>query len=390
MVRPMYYTIIAAELLSDLGNQFVQLTLLDILILKENNAGSNLLTMYFLELAPSIFLSSFAGLWIDRIGAKNWLIIINLAKCAIIGMFIYCSSLWVILLIYLGHIICSLFFNIGRLTLSPIIISEDKLISFNALIERISLGGRVLGPFPIGWVILNTNHKIAFGIAGILFMLSTCSLFGLTVFGQVFQQEDEGYKHIKNQRSILSNFYAPFKVNPYLKSYFAFFGVILMGGGIINFGFPLFFKTHVGENIADWGIVLSGFQAGSCVATFLLPRFSNIFRQQTLIFSTFFIIGGSIAILCQLTTYIQMVLLMVPLGFGFTLMHIYIESHIQKNTPKSLLGKTISVLSVYKGVCYLGTIFGSAFIVKLSSPKSLLLVGSLVMLSASFIIKRFS
>jgi MFS family permease len=227
MGRPMYYTIISAELLSDLGNQFVQLTLLDILILKENNAGSNLLTMYVLELAPSVFLSPFAGLWIDRIGAKKWLIIINLAKCTIIGMFIYCSSLWVILLIYLGHIICSLFFNIGRFTLTPILIAKDDLICFNALIERISLGGRVFGPFLIGWVILNTNQEIAFGIAGILFVLSTCSLFGLTVFGQLFQQEDEEYKHIKNQRSILSNFYAPFKVNPYLKSYFAFLALFL-------------------------------------------------------------------------------------------------------------------------------------------------------------------
>jgi len=55
------YLIISAELLSDLGNQFVQLTLLDLLIFKGENALSNLVAMCVLEQAPAIFLSPLAG-----------------------------------------------------------------------------------------------------------------------------------------------------------------------------------------------------------------------------------------------------------------------------------------------------------------------------------------
>ena len=73
------YLIISADLLSDLGNQFVQLTLLDLLIFKGESALSNLVVLCILEQAPSIFLSPFAGLWIDRVGGRKWLVIVNLS-----------------------------------------------------------------------------------------------------------------------------------------------------------------------------------------------------------------------------------------------------------------------------------------------------------------------
>ena len=79
------YLIISAELLSDLGNQFVQLTLLNLLIFEGENALSNLVVMCVLEQAPSIFLSPLAGIWIDRVGGRRWLAIVNLSRCSLVG-----------------------------------------------------------------------------------------------------------------------------------------------------------------------------------------------------------------------------------------------------------------------------------------------------------------
>jgi len=378
------YLIILAELLSDLGNQFVQLTLLDLLIFKRESALSNLVVMCVLEQAPSIFLSPFAGLWIDRIGGKKWLIIVNLSKCLLVGVLVFKSYLWVIFPAYLCFIVCSLFFQIGRLSLTPILLPKEELISFNSLNERVSLAARIFGPWLIGSIILKAGQWAALGLAGLLFTLSASSIYGLPKLGQAHEGSSHCAKGGSGPKSLIFKYREPFKAGHNLKAYFIIFGFVLLGGGVLNLGLPIFFKTNFGKNIANWGLILSGFQAGSCLATFLLPLCSSSLRHQTILSSTFLILGGAMAILGQLTTYIQIALLMIPFGCGFTLMHIFLESLIQQNSPRAHMGKTISLLTTYRGACYLATILSSALVLKIWGPQSLLLTGSFIMVSVSF------
>ena len=393
------YLIISAELFSDLGNQFVQLTLLDLLIFKGESALSSLLLMCVLQQVPSIFLSPFAGFWIDRIGGRKWLIIVNLSKCLLVGVIVFKSYLWVIFPAYLCFIIGSLFFHIGRLSLTPMLIPKDELISFNSLNERVSLAGGIFGPWLIGWIVLKTSEGVALGLAGLFFTLSAWAVYGLPKLGRVntpslpspFKGEGLGGGEKRQSKSLshlLLKYKEPLRGNHNLKGYFLVFGFVLLGGGVLNIGLPIFYKTNFGKNIADWGLILSGFQAGSCLATFLLPRWSSTFRHQTILTFTFLTLGGGMAILGQLTTHIQIAILMVLFGCGFTLIHIFLESLIQQSSPRAHLGKTISLLSTYKGACYLGTILSSALVLKIWGPQSLLLICSFIMVSASFLANR--
>ena len=361
--------------------------------------------MCVLEQAPSIFLSPFAGLWIDRVGGRKWLTIVNLSKCFLVGLLALKSYLWVIFPAYLCFIIGSLFFHIGRLSLTPMLIPKDELISFNSLNERISLAGRIFGPWLIGWIVLKTGQGVALGLAGLLFTLSACSIYGLPKLGQVttptlpapFKGEGLGggekrkwgkKRQSGGLRRLLFNWREPFLGNHNVKAYFLVFAFVLLGGGVLNIGLPILFKTNFGRDIAGWGLILSGFQAGSCLATFLLPRCSSTFTYQTIVTFTFLILGGAMAILGQLTTYIQIALLMILFGCGFTLMHIFLESLIQQNSPKAHMAKTISLLTTYRGACYLGTTLTSALVLKIWGPQPLLLTGSLIMVSASLLAKR--
>jgi len=378
------YLIISAEFLSDLGNQFVQLTLINLLIFKGENALTNLLFLCMIEQTPSILLSPFAGLWIDRIGGRKWLIVVSLIRSLLVGSLAFILDLWVIFPVYLCLIIGSLFFHIGRLSLTPILIPKDGLIPFNSLNERVSLFGRIFGPWFIGLIILNTGQRVALGLAGFLFALSVCTTYRLPKTVQPAQRT-HSLQNRKGLTSLLLNYMESVQGNHHLKAYFIIFGFILLGGGILNLGLLIFFKSHFGSNIADWGLILSGFQAGSCLATFLLPRCSSTFRHQTILAFTFLILGGTMAILGLVTTYIQIALLMILFGCGFTLIHIFLESLIQQNSPMAHMGKTISLLTTYRGACYLGTILCSALVIRIWGPIPLLLTGSLIMISASLL-----
>lgn len=379
------YLIISADLLADLANQFVGLTLLDVLIFKGENVLSNLVVLCLVQQAPSILLSPLAGVWMDRVGVRKWLTLVNMGKCALVGLLVLQSSPGIILPAYLLFTVGSLFFNIGRLSVTPLLIPKKEIIAFNALNERVCLVGSICGPCVISWVVLKAGQGVALGLAGALLILSVCAVCGLPKSGDVPDGAGRCATGDVGKASLLFRYREPFRKNHDLRAYFLIFGFVLLGGGVLNIGLPILFKSNFGSNIADWGLILSGFQAGSCLATFLLPRWSSTFKPKSILSLTFLILAGGMAILGHLTTYIQIALLMIPFGCGLTLTHIFLESLIQQTSPKVDMGKTISILTAYRGACYLGAILGSALVLSLWGPQPLLLAASLVMLWASLL-----
>jgi len=380
--------IILADLLSDLGNQFVGFTLLELLFFKGEKDLSNLLVMCLIEQTPSVCLSPLAGLWIDRVGARTWLTMVNLNRCLLVGALAFVSSHCLVFSLYLFLIIGSLFFYIGRLSLVPLLIPKDELIPFNAVNERVSLAGRVFGPLVISFVVLEAFPAVSLAFGGLLFILSACSVWSLPNIVSGAKSPAHGLLHNQGLRMLAAKYTEPFRGNPKLKTCFVTFGFVLAGGGMLHLGLPVFCKTQLGKNIADWGLLLSTFQAGACVSTFLLSRYGSALRRRTLLSFNFLLLAAAIATLSQLRTLVQIALLMSLLGCGFTFMHVFLESLIQKYSPKACIGKTISVLSTYRGLCYLGSIFGSAMVLRMWSPQSLLFTTSALMVSACVITTR--
>ena len=281
------YLIISAELLADLGNLLVGLTLLDVLILHGERALSNLVVLCVVQQLPAILLSPLAGVWMGRVGVKKWLTAVNVSKCSLLGLFAFRSSVWVIFPAYLCFTAGSLFFHIGRLSLTPVLIPKDELISFNALNERVSLGGSIFGPWVIGWIILKTGQGVALGLARGLLVLSVCAICRLPKLVRVPEESKHHATRGSGLRPLFLDYTESFRTGYNLKTYFFVFAFVLLGGGVLNIGLPILYKTNFGKSIADWGLILSGFQAGSCAATFLLPRWSSTFRHGTMLSFTF-------------------------------------------------------------------------------------------------------
>ncbi len=151
----------------------------------------------------------------------------------------------------------------------------------------------------------------------------------------------------------------------------------------LSFGLPLLFKQRLGGDISQWGVIISAFQAGSFLATLLLPRLLFAVRLKAMQSLGFLALGAAMLALSLVTNYIQAALLMVVVGCGFTMFHIFWESLIQQTSPKQHMGKIMSLLSSYKGLCYLSAILSGALVVKLWTPQSLLLLGALLMGSAA-------
>lgn len=357
------------------------MTLLDCLVFKGDSALSNLLTMGILDQGASIVLSPFAGFWMKRYGGRKWLVSVNLASVLTAFCLIPAVSRTSVLSLYLAFIVASLFFYIGRLYITPMVVSKDQIISFNSLNERISLAGGVCGPWIIGSIVLSAGREIALIISGVIYFLAALASNGLHLCEDRCLESNRVDENIK---TYFRGYAEPFKVSPVLKWHFATFGVVLVGGGALNFGFPILLKDRFGT-IADWGILMSGFTGGSCLATFLLPKCSVIWRREVLLSLALFASGGAMVILWQFSYLTYMFIPMILLGVGFSLLHILLESLVQQDSIGSL-SKTMPMIAAFKGLCYLAVMLFSAVMLTTWGPQILFVLGAVLFLFTSLLI----
>jgi len=260
------YLIVTADLFVSLGNRFIILSLIDTLVFKGTSPVSSLVLISIIEHGPSIVLSSFAGVWVDQMGAKKWLMLVNLIKCLLVTAFFYATSCWTIFPLYFCFIVTSLFFNIGRLSLIPVLIPKNQLIAFNSLNARITLFGAILAPWLIGCIIAKAGQAAAFGCAFFMFLASISIIALILEPGQIKKETDGSPLKLKPKKQRKFNLFSVqkriLKNSDNLKFYFFILGFALIGGGILNFGLPIFYKNNFGGDIAGGGFILSEFKAG--------------------------------------------------------------------------------------------------------------------------------
>ena len=90
-------------------------------------------------------------------------------KCLLVAALVFSVLPKAVIRVYLLFICASLFFTIGRLTIIPLLVPGNRLISFNALNERVAIAGAVASPFIVGWTITQIGKRAALGMAGLLF-----------------------------------------------------------------------------------------------------------------------------------------------------------------------------------------------------------------------------
>ncbi len=400
------HRLIAVDVMSDVGNQFIALSLVDGLVFQGRQPLVNLVLLCLVHQVPSIVLSPLAGRGIGRLGARNWLMLVNAGKCLLAAGLLLVSHRAPIFLLYLGFVTASLFFSIGKLSLVPLLVSRKHLIRFNALNEKIAIAAGIVSPWLIGLILARTVPGTALTLTMLIFTGTVVMLAGLPAGNRLaasptncprdgssddFLPLPPSYSGNclitgrRRHRGRVGDFLAPLLDNRTVAAYFLLLGFVIFGGGILNLGLPLFFKTALNGDISCWGLILSASQGGAFLSMVLLPRWSNGLRQRGLAAAGFVVLGMALFLLPFAGGYLQVAALMAIFGFGLTLLQIFWESRIQQTTARPALGRTMSLLTSYKGVCYLGTILLGALISGLWGAESFFWVGALVLGTAGLL-----
>jgi MFS family permease len=385
------WRIIGADLFSDIGNRFVVLLLIDLLVFQGQNAVSSLVLMCVFEQVPAILLSPAAGWGVGRFGAKKWLILVVASKGLLVGAFLLATGRAGMLSVYFLFLVCSLFFAVGRLSLVPLIVPGARLVSFNALNERVAVAGAVAAPWLIGLALSRLHQPAVMGMAFLFFLGSVVMIRGIRVPASAARDHRMETVSVYPEKGLIGltvSFRRLFSAVPAMGPAFLMLGFVVAGSGVLTIGLPLYFKTAIQGDIAGWGLIMSAFQAGAFVSTLLLPRLENALCQGPAAPVLFMILAAGIYLLTMAVTETQIALLMFLFGGGFTMMLIFWESLIQQCCPEEMTGRVMALLASFKGTCYLVAVSAGALVSVLWDARSFLIIGALFVAVAAFVPRK--
>ena len=386
------WRIIFADLFADIGNLFVVLALVDLLVFQGERAVSSLVLLCVIEQVPAILLSPLAGKGIGRLGPKTWMMLVTVAKALLVCGFMLASGRSAVLSIYLVFLAGSLFFSIGRLSLAPLIVPKPLLVSFNSLNERVAIAGAVAAPWVIGMTLSRLPQQAAMGIAVLFFVGSAVLIRGIRMpersgpprgSSPMAPAGDRG-----GSRKIIATLGRALESILPMRRAFMMLGFVIAGGGVLYIGLPLYFKAGIQGDIAGWGLIMSAFQAGAFVSTLLLPRLEGALRQGRAAPAIFVFLAAGMALLTVAATDIAIAVLMFLFGAGFTMLHIFWESVIQQCCSEESTGRIMSLLAAFKGFCYLGAVLVGALVSVAWDVRSFLIIGALFVAAAAVAAKK--
>lgn len=368
-----YRRIIAMELFSDLGNQCVQLSLMSLIFFDTEGTTVDLLALCLIQQGPSVFFSAAVGKWIGRKGPRVAIMAATIGKGLLALALTVPVGAGAELVIYLLFMLGSTLFMVSRLAITPQLIPEERFIDYKAVNQRVALAGGILGPWLVGLSIRHAGEEMAVAIGTCMFLLSGLFASRLPEIETNDTRRAPSCKNTGRFRALRNRFFPDCHVR--VKHPMVWTGVLLAGGGLLNFGGPHFNNTYLSGDIAVWSMVISCYQAGAWIAALLFRRFSRKGKEQRMIIGNFLLLGFCFALPAVIQQRYLFMGSMTGLGFGFTLLYEFLEFRIQKTCPAANLPTTMAALAACRSICLLAGI-AAGFVLTRIFPETAWLMGS--------------
>lgn len=350
-------------------------------------------TVLALEGIPRALFMLFGGAITDRFSPRVIMLAADIVRFVLVAMmtavtFTGMIQLWMLYAFSLGFGLVAGFAVPAGNSIVPMIVKEKDLQAGNSLVMGVGQLVGFIGPVVAGILIGHFSESLfgvglAFGIDAITFALSALTLGLMRQGGDLSStakmQEQEtvwaailaGLKYLWQDEALRLMFLVIAAIN------FLFVGPILVG-------IPVLADQRLAEGAVAFGMLMSGFAGGNLVGFLLagtLPRPNGKVVRLLLIallvaFGTVLGLIGFIHL-----TWVDFAL-MVLLGLGNGYVTIILFTSIQSRTPKTMLGRIMSLLTLSSiGLVPVSQALSGA-VITLNLPLLFVLAGGLMVLVA--------
>src|SRR5579883_302562 len=328
------------------------------LVLELTHSPDKLGIVTALQFAPILFLSLFAGVWVDRLPKHRMLIVtqtLALGQSLVLAILTLAGNiqLWQIYLLALALGAINAFDNPTRQAFVMEMVGRENIVNAVALNSAQFNGSRLVGP-AIGGLI------IAASSVGICFLINAISFLAVLI-GLLMMRRDQFYNVGPRRRSTEP-------VGVQLRQGLSFvFGrrdlsvVIVVSSVIACFGYnfnvimPLMAQTGFAAGADAFGFLMAAIGVGSLIAAFAVATLGRSTLHLLLYGSIAF---GTLEILTAASPWFLLALaLLVGVGYAGVLVTSSANTQLQLSAPDALRGRVMSVYSLmFTGVTPIGAL----------------------------------
>ena len=305
---------------------------------------------------PSVLISPFAGVIVDRVDRKKLLITTDVIRgltVVLLALAAYQNALQIWMVFTAGVILSvgGAFFSPAVGSAVPDLVPQSKLVSANSVMGMLNTGASIVGSSAGGFLLQVLGAPFLFLFNGLSFIVSSI----VTLLIKIPQIERKTEQHFLADMKEGYTFIWHFKALRYLLFISAGVNFIFFIAMILFL--PLFQQSE-SLGAGRYGLVMAFQTGGMFVAMAIISLIKipaqkrmTIFMAAAMLMEVFFA-GFGLA-----ENYVAMSLLIFGGGFCMAIVNVFIHSTIQLTVPQEIRGKVFSLITM---VCMSLTPFAMA------------------------------
>jgi MFS family permease len=346
---------------------------------------------------PSAIFTLIGGAITDRVSPRKVMLIsdfIRLLLTAAMAVQVFTNSLpiWMLYFYSLMFGVVGGIFAPASLSMAPTLVPPEDLQTGNSIMQGSMQLIKFVGPAAAGAVVAafpqqNFGVGLAIVLDALTFIVSVITLAGMQA-GREKTASSAGIPQTSVWTSIKEGLVYMFR-DPALRIMFLLIAVANFAfGGPVLVGIPFLADTRFPEGAAAYGLIVSGYAGGNLLGIILsgvLPKMKKqVMRSFMVIMFIFF--GTGMIFLAWIsqtwTAFADMLILGILNGY----MGILLITGLQRNTPKQMLGRLMSMVLLANLIFMPLAQMISGAVLRVNVPVLFIGAGSLLVLCAGYLI----
>ena len=333
----------------------------------------------FCALIPQLFVSPFAGAWIDKIDKRKMLIFIQVLlflQAMLLGIAYHFHWLTPPILIGLSlllGILSAIDTPLRQSLLSIIIDDKAALPNALALNAMVFNASRFVGPPIAGLLLATIGAELCFYLNGLSYLMLALAVLCMKQVqssiakGNIKNVLSEGFQFVRHHEIFKYLMLTVFVLNMTASSYVALL--------------PVYAKDILHGDEKTLGMLWGAAGIGSLLSSMLLASQKSFQNVHDKILLNILFCGVGLMLLALSASFLPLILAMFLLGFGISTSNISTNIILQQDAPEALRGRVVSIYTSTRfGFDALGGLC-AGLLASLIAPQNVMLLSALILLS---------
>ncbi len=367
-----------AYALSTFGEFFGYVAFLSLL---QTHAGSGSAIAGFVvaQTLAVLFLSPFAGAWVDKYNRKHIMILSDVLRALAVALAPFMGELYQFYAIGFLLSAATVLFGSARSAVLPGFVEQGLLVKVNSFFALSDSILRMVGPAAAGLLIAHQGLRMPFWINASTYLASALLLSALMIPPLSSSRQQEGLWKLIKEGSL-------YIVQTALARILLLTRIIVaLGGGIIHVTLIIFIKETMGWGDQDFGLALSTIAMGSFIGSLWLSFFGQRYNPKLLFSMGTLAVGGSFVGLALSPFFPLSLLILFVDGLADSCVITSFPSLAQRHIPNEMRGRFFGTsLTLFRASVLVSALIGGLSVDAIGSHNTLMLAGFIVALGGLF------